>query len=657
GFIARLTSELLLVMLVLTAQVAQPIRLLTLLISSQGSLDREELGGLLNMLAARVHCTNGPCEKCLTVEDVLALGRTDKPGLAPGMVLESRFIGHLSAAAALYLSNPEDTCEDIRAGHLASRVNYFLALLGNPEAMTLGLSQLLRKIEAQAASQSTEKEICVDISQLLEEVEEERAGASRSPGPVLAALLDHIKNGSCFHSLPSPQYFVNFVFRHYSSEAPNITLAELEILMQHLGVGGEDHSDHNDHSHLGRETNHEDSEPSATLNSSSNVWDTVCLSARDIMAVYGLSEQAGVSPQAWAQLSPALVQQQLSGACTPQPRTHTQDQLSPAERYLYGSLATLLICLCAVFGLLLLTCARCSTATHYIMQTFLSMAVGALTGDAFLHLTPKVLGLHSHGGESHTHEEVGVGAQATWRLLAALGGLYIFFLFESFFNLLVPRDQDPEKDGSCSHSHGGHSHGVSLQLAPSELRQPKQPHEGSRADLVAEESPELLNPASRRLDTELRLLPYLITLGDAVHNFADGLAVGAAFSSSWKTGLATSLAVFCHELPHELGDFAALLHAGLSVRRALLLNLASALTAFIGLYVALAVGVSEEGEAWILAVAIGLFLYVALCDMLPAMVNVRDQRPWLLFLLHNVGLLGGWTILLLLSLYEDNITF
>lgn len=196
---------------------------------------------------------------------------------------------------------------------------------------------------------------------------------------------------------------------------------------------------------------------------------------------------------------------------------------------------------------------------------------------------------------------------------------------------------------------------MSLQLAPRELRPPKQPHEGSRADLVAEESPELLSPEPRRKSPELRLLPYMITLGDGLHNFADGLAVGAAFASSWKTGLATSLAVFCHEVPHELGDFAALLHAGLPVSRALLLNLASGLTAFAGLYVALALGVGEESESWTLAVAIGLFLYVALCDMLPAMLNVRDPRPWLLFLLHNVGLLGGWAVLLLLSLYEDSI--
>uniref|UniRef100_A0A8D1S476 Zinc transporter ZIP4 n=2 Tax=Sus scrofa TaxID=9823 RepID=A0A8D1S476_PIG len=595
---------LLLAVLLASATATQPARLLTLLSSGQGVLDRVALGGLLNTLAARVHCATGPCGKCLSVDDALALGRPEKPGLPSSPVLEPRHIARLSAASALYLSDPEGTCTDVRAGRWASRADHLLAQLQSPEALTLGLTRLLQRIQSQAVGWSPSEGACVDLPQLLEEAA--RAGAPGSPGPVLAALLDHARSGSCFRALPTPQYFVDFVFREHSGETPNITLAELAALMQRLGVGGvsEPHGDHSEQGHLGKEASQPGPVPPASPNSSSSVWDTMCLSAGDVMAVYGLSEQAGVTPEAWAQLSPALLQQQLSGACSPQPMHPTQDQLSQSERYLYGSLATLLICLCSIFGLLLLACASCSAATHYVIQTFLGMAVGALTGDALLHLTPK----------------------------------------------------DP-KDRPCSHghSHSGHSHGVSMQLAPSDLRPPKQ-HEGSRADLVEEESPELLNPEPRRLRPELRLLPYVITLGDAVHNFADGLAVGAAFLSSWKTGLATSLAVFCHEVPHELGDFAALLHAGLSVRRAMLLNLASGLTAFIGLYVALAAGVGEDGETWILAVATGLFLYVALCDMLPAMLNVRDRRPWLLFLLHNAGLLGGWTVLLLLSLYEDNIT-
>lgn len=64
---------------------------------------------------------------------------------------------------------------------------------------------------------------CVDLPQLLEEAA--RAGAPGRAGPVLAALLDHVRSGSCFRALPSPQYFVDFVFQQHSSETPNITLA------------------------------------------------------------------------------------------------------------------------------------------------------------------------------------------------------------------------------------------------------------------------------------------------------------------------------------------------------------------------------------------------------------------------------------------------
>nr|XP_058132178.1 zinc transporter ZIP4 isoform X2 [Dasypus novemcinctus] len=634
GELARLGPALLLAV-VAAAAAAEPTRLLGLLASGRGALDHAALGGLLNTLAARVHCAAGPCGKCVSVEDVLALARTQGPGATAEPALGAPHAARLSAAAALYLSDPEGTCEDARAGRWASRANRLLAELEGPEALSPGLNRLLRRIQARGAARPAPQEACVDAPRLLWEAA--GAGAPGAPGWVLAALVDHVGRGACVRALPAPQYFVDFVFRQLGNPARNITVTELAALMQRLGVGtkgkapgGHDHGDHDhgDHDHSHQGAGPEDPVHRDAPNSSATVWDTVCLGASDVMAVYGLDEEAGVDPEAWARLSPALLQQQLSGACRSPLQPPAQGRLSQAEMYLYGSLATLLVCLASVLGLLLLACVGYPAATHYVIQTFLSMAVGALTGDAFLHLLPKVLGLHDHGAEGHS-------LQPTWRLLAALGGLYIFFLFENLFNLLLP--PDPE-------------------MSPVELRPPKQPHGESRTDLVAQESPELQRPNSSG-DPELRLLPYVITVGDAVHNFADGLAMGAAFASSWKTGLATSLAVFCHEVPHELGDFAALLHAGLSVRRAVLLNLASALTAFAGLYVALAAGFSAEGEAWVLAVATGLFLYVALCDMLPAMLRVRDPRPWLLFLLHNAGLLGGWAALLLLSLYEESIAF
>lgn len=93
------------------------------------------------------------------MENVLALGKPDKPQLAPESVLESRYITYLSAAAALYLNDPEKTCKDIQAGLLASHVDDYLATLESPEAMTPGLSQLLQKIEAYAASQPSGEKV------------------------------------------------------------------------------------------------------------------------------------------------------------------------------------------------------------------------------------------------------------------------------------------------------------------------------------------------------------------------------------------------------------------------------------------------------------------------------------------------------------------
>lgn len=64
----------------------------------------------------------------------------------------------------------------------------------------------------------------------------------------------------------------------------------------------------------------------------------------------------------------------------------------------------------------------------------------------------------------------------------------------------------------------------------------------------------------------------MVIFGDGIHNLADGLAIGVAFTESSIAGIATSIAILCHELPHEIGDFAMLLKAGMSVKQAVFYN-------------------------------------------------------------------------------------
>ena len=76
---------------------------------------------------------------------------------------------------------------------------------------------------------------------------------------------------------------------------------------------------------------------------------------------------------------------------------------------------------------------------------------------------------------------------------------------------------------------------------------------------------------------------WMIIFGDGIHNFIDGLSIGAAFSESILTGMSVSLAVLCEEFPHELGDFAVLLNSGMTVRQAMIYNFLSACTCYLGL--------------------------------------------------------------------------
>ncbi|XP_054964885.1 zinc transporter ZIP10 isoform X3 [Pan paniscus] len=165
-------------------------------------------------------------------------------------------------------------------------------------------------------------------------------------------------------------------------------------------------------------------------------------------------------------------------------------------------------------------------------------------------------------------------------------------------------------------------------------------------------------------ETGIANIAWMVIMGDGIHNFSDGLAIGAAFSAGLTGGISTSIAVFCHELPHELGDFAVLLKAGMTVKQAIVYNLLSAMMAYIGMLIGTAVGqYANNITLWIFAVTAGMFLYVALVDMLPEMLHGDGDNeehgfcPVGQFILQNLGLLFGFAIMLVIALYEDKIVF
>ena len=113
-----------------------------------------------------------------------------------------------------------------------------------------------------------------------------------------------------------------------------------------------------------------------------------------------------------------------------------------------------------------------------------------------------------------------------------------------------------------------------------------------------------------------------ILVGDAFHNFADGVVIASAFLVDTHLGVIATLAVMAHEIPHEIGDFMILLNAGFTRGRAFAFNLVSGLAAVVGGVIGYFVlDTMQELLPYTLAVAAASFIYIALSDLLPEMMR------------------------------------
>jgi len=222
-----------------------------------------------------------------------------------------------------------------------------------------------------------------------------------------------------------------------------------------------------------------------------------------------------------------------------------------------------------------------------VLLYLVGFSAGALLGDVFIHLLPEYI------------EEHGFGLSAG---VAVLAGIVVFFILEQIIHWHHHHSIDCGEEGACT---------------------PKGIHAFAITNLV----------------------------GDAFHNFLDGIVIAAGYLLSLPVGIATTIAVILHEIPQEIGDFGVLLHGGFTRTRAILFNLLTALTAIAGAILALYLGERIEVMSKFLApFAAGSFIYIAGADLIPEIH--REHKTTGASLLKLASFLLGIGVMALLLLAE-----
>ncbi|XP_068188875.1 zinc transporter Slc39a7 [Antennarius striatus] len=309
--------------------------------------------------------------------------------------------------------------------------------------------------------------------------------------------------------------------------------------------------------------------------------------------------------------------------------------------------ATLLISAAPFLILFLIPVQSNSDQHQNLLKVLLSFASGGLLGDAFLHLIPHALEPHSHHGDDHGHSHRSEeshdhghshGAAHSHMMsvgLWVLGGIIVFLAVEKFVRLLK---------GGHGHGHShSHSHGPKEKNSDGEDEkvEKKKEKKGGKDEV----------PKKETLSTDIKVSGYLNLAADFTHNFTDGLAIGASFLVGPTVGAVTTLTILLHEVPHEIGDFAILVQSGCTKRKAMSLQLLTAIGALAGTACSLlAEGVGAAATAWILPFTAGGFVYIATVTVLPELLAGRSSFGQ--SLMEILALLFGVGMMVLIAEYE-----
>ncbi|XP_071498304.1 protein catecholamines up-like [Diadema antillarum] len=340
--------------------------------------------------------------------------------------------------------------------------------------------------------------------------------------------------------------------------------------------------------------------------------------------------------------------------------------------------ATILISAAPFVVLFLIPLDQGREGQEALLKVLLSFASGGLLGDAFLHLIPHSLSPHSHGDhdhghahhdhehhhhhhdhedhhhhdhDSHQHEHAddhvhGHAHDHSGPMLVGLWvlvGIILFLLVEKFVRLV-------KGDGAHSHSHGRKEkveedskddENEATNGSSSSVRRRKGGDKDQKATKKAVEQVE---------EPKIKVSAYLNLVADCTHNFTDGLAIGASFLAGRNVGIVTTVTILLHEVPHEIGDFAILVQSGCNKRKAMYLQLVTAVGALAGCICALlAEGAEGSTSVWVLPITAGGFIYIATVSVIPELLEDTKLKQ---SIMEIIGLLSGVGLMYLIAMYE-----
>lgn len=551
------------------------------------------------------------------------------------------------------------------------------------------------------------------------------------------------------------QFFYESLMEKYG-ENGSLTLEGLKRLFHNIGVYNhknstsleihsehEDHDDHDDHEneHKLHDDHHHNlhddghkrkrrnakqkrsfQERNRKRRSRENISNTTCIKTpENLIQMYKINQSVALSRTDFSDVCVGILAMLDTTACGDGPVSRNQhscdshghgETLSykdieynigniPGHVWGYSIIAVVIISLVGLLGVAVIPIMQ-KVFYNHLLQFLVALAVGALSGDALLHLFPHAFGdgSHKHGSDDSHVEESRLGVM---KGLVGLLAIYVFFVMERLVTLFTNSKRKQKKKKLEEHRvHFNNTNGGESPRSPSEpdcgttmLRiHPSgkalenyavESHKGECKLLMSDNTDDQNNVDSKHSNPEdeedshskvldfshghshsrcktmpqtVAAIAWMVILGDGIHNFSDGLAVGAAFSNSITGGISTSIAVFCHELPHEIGDFAVLLRAGMTVKQAIIYNCVSSVLGFGGMLIGVLVGNFGSAPLWIFACIGGVFIYIAFVDMLPeltALGTKKGENPFFHLILQLCGLVVGSGIMFLIAIFEHDL--